>query len=34
VADRIRPADLGAHLTGPPELASTVLSGAAALALD
>ena len=34
VADRILPADLGAHLTGPAGLVSTVLSGAAALALD
>ena len=34
VADRISPAELGAHVTGPSALASTVLSGAAALALD
>jgi uncharacterized protein (TIGR03083 family) len=34
VADRIGPADLAAHVTGATALASTVLSGAAALALD
>jgi uncharacterized protein (TIGR03083 family) len=34
VADRIAPAELGASVTGATALASTVLSGAAALALD
>ncbi len=34
VADRIGPADLGASVTGATALASTVLTGAAALALD
>ncbi len=34
VADRIGAGELGAHVTGATELASTVLSGAAALALD
>jgi hypothetical protein len=34
VANRIAPADLDAHVTGATALASTVLSGAAALALD
>jgi uncharacterized protein (TIGR03083 family) len=34
VADRIGPAELGASVTGAPALASTVLTGAAALALD
>jgi uncharacterized protein (TIGR03083 family) len=33
-ADRIGPADLGASVTGAAALASTVLAGAAALALD
>src|SRR3954468_18297528 len=34
VADRIAPAELGARVTGATGLAATVLSGAAALALD
>jgi hypothetical protein len=34
VANRIAPAELGASVTGATALASTVLSGAAALALD
>ena len=34
VADRIAPAEVGASVTGATALASTVLSGAAALALD
>jgi uncharacterized protein (TIGR03083 family) len=34
VADRIGSAELGAHVTGANEIASTVLAGAAALALD
>lgn len=34
VADRIVPAELGACVTGATALASTVLTGAAALALD
>ena len=34
VADRIGPAALGAHVTGAAAIASTVLTGAAALALD
>lgn len=34
VADRIGPAELDAHVTGATALASTVLTGAAALALD
>ena len=34
VADRIDPAELGASVTGATALASAVLAGAAALALD
>jgi uncharacterized protein (TIGR03083 family) len=34
VADRISPAELGAHVTGAAGFAPTVLAGAAALALD
>jgi hypothetical protein len=34
VGDRIRPDELGAHLTGAAGHATTVLAGAAALALD
>jgi hypothetical protein len=33
-ADRIRPADLGAHITGSQELAAGVLTATTALALD
>ena len=34
VANRLEPGGLGAHVTGEPGLADTVLAGAAALALD